>query len=134
MGPDRSKNSIRYPCYKLQPKLLKLLLIFSSHWFAQNNVWDFKNFEIPIFSIFFFENFEFSIVAYGESKTSIIWKMSDRRAALSAIWDSWVLAIHIWCAVDLITSKVILGSFGSLAIFNDRGVMVTDRRKYFTLL
>ena len=93
-----------------------------------------QNFEFPIFSIFF-ENPEFTIVAHGETKISIIWKTSGRIATWSAIWDSWVLAIHIWRTVDLVTSKVILGSlFGALEIFNDRGVMVTDRRKYFSWL
>ncbi len=38
--------------------------------------------------ILFFENVKFTIVFYGESKTSIIWKTSDRRAERSEIWES----------------------------------------------
>ena len=34
----------------------------------------------------------------------------------------------------LVTSKVILGSFGALTIFHDWGVIVRDRKKYFAWL
>ena len=59
--------------------------------------------------------------------------MTGRRAKRSDICDSWVLVIHIWRTVDLVTSKVILGSFGAFAIFHDWGVMVRDRRRYINI-
>ena len=88
------------------------------------------------FFAFFFENFEFAIIAHGETKTSIVWKTSDRTAKRSESSDSWVLVIHIpvWRTVNLVTSKVIWGSFGAIAIFHDWGVMVKDRGKYFAWL
>ena len=60
--------------------------------------------------------------------------MSDPRAKRSESWDLWVLVIHKWHTVDLVTFKVILESFSELAIFHDWGVMVRDRRKYFEWL
>ncbi len=58
------------------------------------------------------------IVAYEEIKNSIIWKSSDRRAKWSVNWDSWVVAQHtcIWGIFGLLAFKVILRSFGALAI------------------
>ena len=44
---------------------------------------------------FLLVNVKFAIVPYVESKTSIICKMSSRRAKLSEIWDSWVLVEHM---------------------------------------
>ena len=41
---------------------------FSSQWSAQNYVGDVLNFEFLIFDDFFFKNFKFTIVAYGEIK------------------------------------------------------------------
>ncbi len=52
-----------------------------------------------------------------KSKTSIIWKTSDRRAKRSEIWDLRVVVQHIWGTFGLLAFKVILGSFGALAIF-----------------
>ncbi len=63
-----------------------------------------------------------------KSKTSIIWKKSDRRAKRSEIWDSWVVVQHIRGTFDTLAFKVILGSFEVLAIFrNFLGLMVRDR-------
>ena len=53
----------------------------------------------------------------GKPKTSIIWKRSDLRAKLSEIWDPQVVVVHMWHTFDHETLKVILGSFGALAIF-----------------
>ncbi len=69
-----------------------------------------------------------------KSKTSNIWKMSDRRAKRSEIWDSWVLIQHIRGSFGLLAFKVILGSFGALAIFRNLGLMIRDRRIHFEWL
>ncbi len=52
-----------------------------------------------------------------KSPTSIIWKMSDRRAKWSEIWDSWVVVQDIRDTFGLLAFEVILRSFGALAIF-----------------
>ena len=52
-----------------------------------------------------------------KSKTSNIWKTSDRRAKRSELWDSWVVVQHIWGTFSLVAFKVIWGSFGALVIF-----------------
>ena len=62
-----------------------------------------------------------------KSKTSVIWKTSDRRAKRSEIWDSWVVIQHIRGTFGLLAFKVILRSFGALAIFRDLSVMIRDR-------
>ncbi len=69
-----------------------------------------------------------------KSKTSIIWKTSDRRAKWSELWDSWVVVQHIRGTFGLLAFKVILGSFGALAIFRKLGLMITDRRIHFEWL
>ena len=38
-------------------------------------------------------------------------KMAGCRAKRSEIWDSRILATHIWCIFDLVVFKAILGSF-----------------------
>ncbi len=48
---------------------------------------------------------------------SIIWKTSGRRKKRCEIWDLWVVVQHIWGTFGLVAFKVILGSFGPLAIF-----------------
>ncbi len=82
----------------------------------------------------FFENFKFIIVAYGEINTSIIWKTSDHRAKRSEILNSWIVVQHIQGTFGLLAFKVILGSFGALAIFCNLGLMMRDRRKHFEWL
>ncbi len=69
-----------------------------------------------------------------KSKTSIIWKTSDRRATRSEIWDSWVLYTTYKGTFGLLAFKVILGSFGALAIFRNLGPMIRDRRIHFEWL
>ena len=63
-------------------------------------------------------------------KASIIWKTADCRAKWGENWDSRILVVHIWRTFDFVTFKIILVSFGALAIFRDWGLMITDRRKY----
>ncbi len=50
----------------------------------------------------------------GKSKTSIIWKTSDRRAKQSEIWDSWIVVQHIKDTFGFLAFKIILSSFGAL--------------------
>ena len=69
-----------------------------------------------------------------KSKTSVIWKTSDRRAKRSEIWDSWVVIQHIRGTFGLLAFKVILRSFGALAIFRNLGLMIRDRRIHFEWL
>ncbi len=73
----------------------------------------------------------------GKPKTSIIWKRSDLRAKLSEIWDPQVVVVHMWHTFDHETLKVILGSFGALAIFFfffcSLGLMIRSTRKHFAL-
>ena len=69
-----------------------------------------------------------------KSKTSFIWKTSDRRAKENEIWDSWVLVQHIRGTFGLLAFKFILRSFGALAIFCKLGLMTTDRRIHFEWL
>ncbi len=57
-----------------------------------------------------------------ESKTSINWKTSDRRATWSEIWDLRVVVQHIWGTFGLVAFKVILRSFGALSIFRNLGL------------
>ncbi len=92
MGPNRSENFKRYCSYKLQPKILKLVLNFPPNGrSSQILVWDFWNFEFPIFNIFFRKFQIHHCSLWRNQKTSIIRKTSDRRAKRSEIWDSWVV-------------------------------------------
>ncbi len=70
MGPNGSKNfkSYRYSSYKLQPKVLKLVLNFPPNGPHKSTFGIFLNFEFLIFNEFFFENIKFTLVAYGEIK------------------------------------------------------------------
>ncbi len=67
-------------------------------------------------------------------KTSIVWKTSDRREKRSEIWDSWVLVEYILHTFDIVTPKVILGSFGAFAIFRNLAQILRDRREHFDWL
>ena len=53
--------------------------------------------------------------------------MSDRRATRSEIWDWWVAIQHIIGIFGLLAFKVILRSFGALAIFCNLDLMIRDR-------
>ena len=91
---------------------------FSSQWSSQMHCfWSFEILRLRFLTIFFrkFEIHHCSL--YGKSKTSIIWKTSDRRAKPSEIWGSWVVLHHVWGTFGLVALKFILGSFGALAIF-----------------
>ncbi len=59
-----------------------------------------------------------------KSKSSIIWKASDRGTKRSEIWDSWVVMQHIKGTFGLLAFKVILRSFSALAIFRNLGLMM----------
>ena len=65
MGPNRSEN---FKTLLLLQTAAKTCPELSSQWSSQNYAWDFWNFEFLIFNFFFFENFKFTIVAYGEIK------------------------------------------------------------------
>ncbi len=69
-----------------------------------------------------------------KSKTSIIWKTSDRRAKRSEIWDSWVVIQNIRRTFGLLAFKVNLRSFGALVIFRNLGLLIRDRRIHFKWL
>ncbi len=115
MGPNGSEN-FKTLLLQIAVKRFETGPEFSSQWSSQKYVWDFWNFEFMIFNDFFYENSNFTIVAYGEIKNLNIWKTSDRRAKRSEIWDSWVLIQHIRGTFGLLAFKVILRSFGALAI------------------
>ncbi len=71
--------------YKLHPNVLKLLLNFPSIGRHKTTYGSFETLSFRFLANFVGENFEFIIVAYGETKSSIIWKMSDRGAKRSEI-------------------------------------------------
>ena len=50
----------------------------------------------------------------GKYKSANIWKTADRRAKRTEIWDSGHVVGFIWGTFDLLSVKVILGSFGAL--------------------
>ncbi len=56
------------PLLQIAAKGFQTFPEFSSQWSLQNYGWDFWNFEFQIFRYFFFENFKFTIVPYGETK------------------------------------------------------------------
>ncbi len=68
MGPNGSENFKTLLLLQIAAKSFETCPEFSSQWSSQNYVWDFWNFEFAIFNDFFFENFKFTIVAYGEIK------------------------------------------------------------------
>ncbi len=79
MGPYWSKHFKKLLLPQTGFEVFQTSSEFSSQWSSQEYSVDFLNFKLPIFHIFF-ETFEFTIVPYGETKTSIIWKATDRRA------------------------------------------------------
>ncbi len=90
LGPNSSQKFKAQLLLQITAKTFEASPDLSSYWSSKSYIWYFLNFEFPIFSIFFFffrKCFEFTIVAYGETKTSISWKMSDHRATRGAIWD-----------------------------------------------
>ena len=66
-----------------------------------------------------------------KSKTSVVGKTSDRRATLSEIWDERVVFSYIWGTFGLLTYKVILRSFGALAIFPKNTTSPQKKKNYF---
>ena len=85
-----AKISKRYPSYKLQPKVLRLVLNFLQMVLTKQHL-GFLNFEFPIFNDFFFQKFQIHHCSLWRNKTSIFWKKSDHRAKRSEIWDSRVV-------------------------------------------
>ena len=86
-------NSKCYSSYKSPPKGFKLVLKF-----------------IPNGLLFVL-----GIVEYEETKTSIIWKMNDRRVKRSKIWDSRrVVQPHVSGTFALAPFKATLESFGAI--------------------
>ncbi len=90
MGSNGSEIFKTLLLLQIAAKSLKLVLNFPPNGPHKNRSGIFEILSCWFLKIFF-ENLKFIIVAYGEIKTSIIWKMSDRRAKLSEIWDSWVV-------------------------------------------
>ncbi len=74
-----AKISKQYPSYKSKPKVFKLPLNFLFNGPHKNTFGIFEISSFRFLTIFFFENFKFTIVPLMEKlKTSIIW---------SEIWD-----------------------------------------------
>ncbi len=102
-----AKTSKRYSFLKSLLNLFNLFLNFLLSCSHQIAVLDSWNFEFPIFN----ESLNFTIVPYGETKNSIIWKTRDRRAKRSEIWVSRVSMQRTQGTIDTYVIKVILGSF-----------------------
>ncbi len=68
MGPYGSENFKTLLLLQIAAESFQTLPEFSSQWSSKNYFWDFLNFYFAIFNYFFFENFKFTIVAYGEIK------------------------------------------------------------------
>ncbi len=75
-APMREKISICYSFYKSQPKVSKLLH-FPPHGPHKTMFGIFETFDFPIFNDFF-ENFKFTIVAYGNVKMSGNWAIIEQ--------------------------------------------------------
>ncbi len=67
MGPNGSENFKMLLLQQIAAEIFHIFPEFFSHWSSQNYDWDFWNLEFAIFNVFF-ENFKFTIVAYGEIK------------------------------------------------------------------
>ena len=52
----------------------------------------------------------------GNNKMHGILKMAGRKAKRAQIWDSELLATHIWSTFDLVGFKVIWGSVGAVVL------------------
>ncbi len=68
MGPNGSENFKTLLLLQIATKSFETCPEFSFQWSSQNYIWDFWNFEFPIFNNFFLKNSKFTIVAYGEIK------------------------------------------------------------------
>ncbi len=68
MGPYGSENFKTLILLQIKAKSLQTGPEFSSHWASENYVWDFWNFQFPIFNDLFFKKFKLTIVAYEEIK------------------------------------------------------------------
>ncbi len=62
------ENFKKLPLRQIAAKSFETCPEFFSQWYSQKYVWDFLNVYFPIFNDFFFENFKFTIVGYGEIK------------------------------------------------------------------
>ncbi len=91
MGPNGSENFKTPPLLQIAAKSFETCPEFSSLC-SQKYVGHFWNFEFPIFSDFF-ENFKFTIVAYGEIKYVSYLEKNARRAERIEIWDSGVVPL-----------------------------------------
>ncbi len=82
--------SKRYSSYQSQSKVFKRFLNFLPNGPHKTTFGIFEIFSFRSLTIFFFENFKFTIAAYiwRNKKTSIIWRTSARGAKRSEIWDS----------------------------------------------
>ncbi len=87
MGPNGAKISKGWSSYKLQPKVFKLVMNFPPNSPHKTTL---GYFEFPIFSDFFSKILSSPLYPMEKLKTSSIWKISDRRAKRSEIWDSRV--------------------------------------------
>ena len=94
MGPNGSEN-FKTLLPQIAAKVFKIVLNFPPNGPHKKTTGG-GDFEFRFSTIFFSDNFKFIIVAYGEIKTSFIWKKSNRRAKWSEIWDLWVVVQHIW--------------------------------------
>ena len=113
MGANISK---RYSSYQSQPKVFKILPNFPPNGPHKTTFGIFESLSFR-FLTFFFENIKFTIIAYGDIKTSIIWKTSARRAKRSESLDSRVVVQHIWGTFGLAVFKVIEVYFGFFVIW-----------------
>ncbi len=74
-----AKISKRYSSYKLQPKVFKLFLNFLPNVLTKTLCGIFEILSLRFLMIFFFENFQFTNVPYGETKNLNYLKTNERR-------------------------------------------------------
>ncbi len=66
MRPNGTENFKTLPLLQIAAKSFQICPKFSFQRSSQYYGGDFRNFEFAIFNDFFFENFKFTIVPYGE--------------------------------------------------------------------
>ncbi len=69
MGQYGSQNVKTLLLLQIASKHFQTSPKFSSEWSSQNYFGTFKIFSFRFLAIFLFENFEFTIIAYGETKS-----------------------------------------------------------------
>ena len=90
MGVKISKHySLQIPA-----KVFQTCPEFSSQWSLQNYIGDFLILNFRFLTNFFLQVSNSQLWPMEKSKTSIIWKPSDRRAKRSEICDLWVIVEH----------------------------------------